>query len=1316
MEFVQILCPVCGERQVGFAGVRNHIQIVHGFNVTDARPGGFTCGACNNVPPYHTYRGWKDHTCRFHGPQPVNAEVDENNAQIDGNASSSDESAASIDVDDDLNDLFLLPNGRRDAHHAAVNMIVEMRSVAAMTRVGVSRAMCGADKILRVISSSLKADVTNYLERNGQIHDPRAQDLLNKFNVESPFKKIKSNKGQISGIKEYYSYIDPVTCYIDNRLDQRLGEDGAYGMVPVPNTYEYVSIVEILKLVVRKQSVMNYVRNLRPSADGMLGGYVDGDQFRNHPYFQEFPDAFQLVLYGDGVDPTRACGPKSGLHEIYNFFIIILNLPPWLRNSLDAIFPVIMANAHDCKGTFEAVLHRLVDELRQLEEGVREFVNDDFVTIRGCLVAVKGDAKAMHEILGYLACGARHFCCLCMISRAELHLGNIMLGEPRTREMTTEQLRRVGENVAYSTQCGLRYATCLHNLEHFRAENNKNFDLLHDGPEGVIIMLMRLCMMKMVCEQALFTVEELNDKIRTFNYGKQNIRDRPSPNFNLESLQNAARIHKQKMNAAQILVLFRALPLMLVNIGENGVDEENEYLQIYLLLLQIFQLVTAPRLPRNEIPHLARLLDIFRRSWYILFPGIDPINKFHHLMHAAENFLSMGPQRQFWCFREESKNCPGKRHIVACNNFKNPQKTAMEQAQIRVAQVWGTRSDDVVQHAKYVKRHNVLVRNSPASPQLRAFGFHADDVISVCTAVLKLGIEYRKGEFVLYNTRAELGLPSFGKIVSIICPEGTDFIWLAVEPWHNVGLVERFNAFAVTPKIPPVSHLIDLRDLPSHPPINQGVDGEGFLDLNEDKLIKNFQDNINYGQRKELLKIIKLFTPDKVDQGLLCPAPAKQISENEECSSHVLSGYVDDQGLFQLVTDSDDVESSFCVSASFLKKKQRHHQSESGKKSKKKRSEDDDVEATDILSILNKTEAGKQVIEFIRNNRCLDVKHQVRMMKIIYEHYASANDSPTKYYPHTNVKKSIAKGIVTDFPDLADEGEVTWMSWLKIVTTKFETIQSDLPPEKKKNAKKVLQMSGSTSAKTSKRTPETTPEKASTPVNLNLINETVSVDESETAKSHKTFMNDLVPTPSNKNIIGVALASSFTSRRKWILTVKPTCTDILNEYQHLSNYEGAMISQEFGRIEPLYQGDFIIKFNRLSPFIMQYARIIKPSLVKETEEKFSCDNLRAAVLLPKILVLTLNKITVPNAKFLDHVKKYKTVLEKIPSSALFQTAPEGTDVESYVSVEAADDSSEPTPIFPFVLWITNDYCSGKAYLKIDKKVIYLGGFSSQQET
>lgn len=748
----------------------------------------------------------------------VNMEVDD--LQYDSDSGQEDEDARIVALE-------RLPNGRPNMQHAAVNMIVEMRGVAGMTRVGVRRAMDGAELVMKVNNMSLKEDVSEFLNRTGQINNPRAQNLLTKFDSVNPFHGIRSDDGQRSGIKRFFNFIQPEPIYIGDRIDQRLvGEEGARALIPVPDTFEYASITDVLKMVSRKRVVMDYIRNRRPSEDGMIESYTDSDEFREHPFFQRFPDAFQLVLYGDGVDPARVVGPKSGLHEIYHFCISILNLPPSLLYSSDSIFPIVMANALDCTGTFADVLGLFVQELRRLEDGVRVFLEDEFVTLRATLVAVKGDAKAIHEMLGFLDCSARHFCAQCMITRQELHAGQIALGEIRTPAMTEMQLQRVRENPAYSTNCGLKYRTVLHDSQYFRAENNNNSDLMHDGPEGLMMMLIRLTLRQFICIDNLFTVEELNQRIFAYDFGGQNAKDRPTPNFSYESLQNADHVYKQKMNAAQILVLLRVLPLLLDNIGQNGVDEDNEYLQYLLLYSKIFQLGSAPRIPRYVIPYLHRLIETFRVNWYILFPGINPINKFHHLMHLIFNILRKGPQRNYWCFKEEGKNCPLKRHVVVCGNFKNPHKTAMEQAQIRVAKVWGTQTNIMECIRKFVRRRDVTVRASPARINLLALGFEDNDEISVCDAVTVWSLVYRVGEFLLYGKSSENedGLPRFGKIVSIICPENSNHTWFAVEAWRTAGLVERFNSYAVTlPENAPI-HLIDVKDLPVHPAISRWSD------------------------------------------------------------------------------------------------------------------------------------------------------------------------------------------------------------------------------------------------------------------------------------------------------------------------------------------------------------------------------------------------------------------------------------------------------------------------------------------------------------
>lgn len=131
-----------------------------------------------------------------------------------------------------------------------------------------------------------------------------------------------------------------------------------------------------------------------------------------------------------------------------------------------------------------------------------------------------------------------HFC-------ADLHGvdPNVAVGAPRTPELTRFQLDQVVQNPDFSRQCGLRNDTCLHRIENFRAEYNYNFDLMHDGPEGVMAMLIKLCLKQFVITEELFTVQELNERISVFNYGSQNMKDKPNIQFTDEMLRNAHTSH-----------------------------------------------------------------------------------------------------------------------------------------------------------------------------------------------------------------------------------------------------------------------------------------------------------------------------------------------------------------------------------------------------------------------------------------------------------------------------------------------------------------------------------------------------------------------------------------------------------------------------------------------------------------------------------------------------------------------------------------------------------------------------------------------------
>ncbi|KAK3911681.1 Poly(3-hydroxyalkanoate) polymerase [Frankliniella fusca] len=1002
-----VLCPVCGiELHAGLASTPDHIFEEHGFRVTEGRREGYNCRVFGCMAPYNSYRSWKRHTEAVHlrnrfdfndggavglvlidaaahmGVQDPNQE----NAGVNLEAADQGNLNADIAEEDDnnfeerdlsYNSLETLPNGMKDIKHAAARMVVNMRSVAAMTRVGVQRAMHGAEQVLKVSNMTLKEEVGSYLTSINRVNTRQAQDLLRKFDNTTPFDGMKSNRGQISAIERYYHFLKPRTLPVRERLERRLGDEGVLRQVPVTSTFEYVSPIDICKLVWRKTVVNDYVTSRRPSEDGILYGYTDASQFRNHEFFQRYPNAYQLALYYDGVSTTRPLGPKEGLYELGNFSISILNMPPGINATLSGIHPVVLANVQDCKGTFEDVLYLLRDDLIRLANGVDMFLDGNFVEIRGALVAVKGDNKALHELLGYLACGARFFCRLCMITRQQLHSGEVILGERRTVEMFNNHLQEVDQNQANSSRCGLRCRTVLHDLPFFHALNNECSDLMHDGAEGVTLMLIRLCLKDLVCrEEPVFDSAALNLRIAGFNFGYQNARDMPSPNFSDESLANADKVHKQKSNAGQTMTLHRALPFLLDSIGGTGIPEDHAPSQMLIVLSKIYEISSAHQIPKKMIPYLRRLLEAFHRSWYIVFPGVNPINKFHHLQHIPDNILAMGPQRQFWCFREEGKNCPIKRHITVTNNFINPCKTTMEEAQIYQARVWGTSSDDIQEELSFVSKRTVAVSTLPASSLLQSLGFAANYDVTVATAVFCNGYKFRVGEFLLCvkasDTEEKSTPHQFGKILSIICPGGTDKIWFAVEAWETCGLVERYNAYQVK-----------LGN-------DQEVNGSSFLAFTMEELAVNFPTLI-YGEKVKIMQISQsLKEPQLSSRGTLFQA------------------YLNEDGVLVRTDRSSGSDAQLfhkapCVSASFFRDTTSFEVAETSL------TDPATVTPLDVLQILSQSDLGEQVIDFQNEKRYSEKHHKI----------------------------SIAKGIVEAFPELADTGDCPWTSWYDYATVQF---------------------------------------------------------------------------------------------------------------------------------------------------------------------------------------------------------------------------------------------------------------------------------------
>ena len=51
-------------------------------------------------------------------------------------------------------------------------------------------------------------------------------------------------------------------------------------------------------------------------SDEYLSDFCDGSLFKNHPLYQAYPDALQLIVYFDELEVCNPLGSHSGIHKL----------------------------------------------------------------------------------------------------------------------------------------------------------------------------------------------------------------------------------------------------------------------------------------------------------------------------------------------------------------------------------------------------------------------------------------------------------------------------------------------------------------------------------------------------------------------------------------------------------------------------------------------------------------------------------------------------------------------------------------------------------------------------------------------------------------------------------------------------------------------------------------------------------------------------------------------------------------------------------------------------------------------------------------
>lgn len=464
---------------------------------------------------------------------------------------------------------------------------------------------------------------------------------------------------------------------------------------------------------------------------------------------------------------------------------------------------------------FGKILKQFIKDLNKLEpdEGVPIEIGEENFILRASIAAFCGDGLAVHDIFGLLGPSANKFCRMCLISRVDLHAGNLKAREERTRVLHREHIRKlerartVLEVQTNRTESGLNNETILNSSKYFHTTENKIFDAIHNFLCGIVPMVLKLVIHHYVYVINFFNLSYLNEQIAAFQYGFAEKKNKPSPNFIDSNMRN---IRDYSLNQKAIQV--RAFPFIV----DKKIPAKDQHMNLILVLLRIMEIVFAPKLTKSLLPYLKHLINEFFEIFQKLFPDVNCINKFYHHFHYPECMAWAGPLILYWCMRFEAKHGEIKERAQVVHNFKNCPKTLLRVCQcVRSAQWSG--HDLKINSFNSEGGKSVEVEDTLSKQQLLELNYANNDLVFKVRSAKINGIQFRNELVVCMaagNPSDEINLPQFVMIKEILILRENE-IYLLCLPCETVNFDTDFNSFLIQngyPNDPTV--FISPRDLP----------------------------------------------------------------------------------------------------------------------------------------------------------------------------------------------------------------------------------------------------------------------------------------------------------------------------------------------------------------------------------------------------------------------------------------------------------------------------------------------------------------------
>lgn len=423
------------------------------------------------------------------------------------------------------------------------------------------------------------------------------------------------------------------TTAIDNNLKIR----------NIVHSVKVTDLVELFSFLFKHTNVINHILSYVDSMDDdYLQSIVQTKFFKDKVRKCSTNDnimCLPLFVFFDDFEVNNPLGSHANITKLGGVYVKIPCLPPYLQSKLNSIFLGMLFYSEDRKlfGNVR-IFKPFVEELKKLFEEEINIEHHKYNSIKLIPCLLLGDNLGLNSALGFSeSFSANFYCRFCTSSKTECSSQCI---PHNSKNYTIDSYNYYLANPGNSS---IKEYSIWNELPLFHVVKNFSVDPMHDLLEGVCKYDFLFLLDSFIVKQKLFTIEQLNFRISTFNFGPYNINKPPL-------FRNDFFKHKKiRMSAAEMHCFVRYFSLL---VGDLIPPQCIEW-QLYISLRKILNYSFANTIDQNTWKEMHSVI-IEHNDLYLQLSELTLTPKFHNLLHYPQIMRIVGPLKHLSSMRFES--------------------------------------------------------------------------------------------------------------------------------------------------------------------------------------------------------------------------------------------------------------------------------------------------------------------------------------------------------------------------------------------------------------------------------------------------------------------------------------------------------------------------------------------------------------------------------------------------------------------------------------------------------------------------------------